>query len=203
MTVVGDVAQTGALGGAGSWDEVLQPYVADRWRLTELTVNYRTPSEIMSLAGRVLTYVDPAALTPRSVRDSGERPWIAVTDAGELAARLAKAVAAEVAEVDGGRVGVLVPTGRLAELGAAVAAEIPQAAFGEESDLDGEVVVLTVRQSKGLEFDTVVVADPAGIVAESPRGMSDLYVALTRSTNRLGILASGDLPEPLRGTLQP
>ncbi|NUT33949.1 MAG: AAA family ATPase, partial [Hamadaea sp.] len=139
MTVVGDVAQTGALGGAGSWDEVLQPYVADRWRLTELTVNYRTPSEIMSLAGRVLTYVDPAALTPRSVRDSGERPWIAVTDAGELAARLAKAVAAEVAEVDGGRVGVLVPTGRLAELGAAVAAEIPQAAFGEESDLDGDV----------------------------------------------------------------
>ncbi|NUT31816.1 MAG: ATP-binding domain-containing protein, partial [Hamadaea sp.] len=65
------------------------------------------------------------------------------------------------------------------------------------------VVVLTVRQSKGLDFDTVVVADPAGIVAESPRGMNDLYVALTRSTNRLGILASGDPPEPLRGTLQP
>lgn len=198
MTVVGDVAQTGALGGAASWDEVLHPYVADRWRLTELTVNYRTPSEIMALAGRVLTYVDPAALTPRSVRDSGEAPWLTTVEPGDLAGRLAKAVAAELAEVDGGSVGVLVPAGRLAELGAAVVAETPQAAFGEESDLDGDVVVLTVRQAKGLEFDTVVVADPAGIVAESPRGMSDLYVALTRSTNRLGVLAPGGLPDPLR-----
>ena len=48
--------------------------------------------------------------------------------------------------------------------------------------------VLTVRQAKGLEFDAVIVVDPDGIVAESPRGRSDLYVALTRATQRLGVL---------------
>ena len=54
--------------------------------------------------------------------------------------------------------------------------------------------MLTVRQAKGLEFDSVLVVDPAGILAESPRGTNDLYVALTRSTQRLGVLPDGPLP---------
>jgi DNA helicase IV len=198
MTIVGDVAQTGAPDGASSWSDVLAPYVADRWRLTELTVNYRTPSEIMVLAGRVLAAVDPSMPVPRSVRDSGVQPWLATVDADDLSTQLAKAVASEVTAVDGGRVGVIVPVGRLAALGAAVAETVPDAAVGEESDLDADVVVLSVRQAKGLEFDTVVVADPAGIAAESPRGLSDLYVALTRSTNRLGVLSPGEFPAALQ-----
>jgi DNA helicase IV len=64
------------------------------------------------------------------------------------------------------------------------------------------VVVLTVRQAKGLEFDTVLIGDPAGILAESPRGLNDLYVALTRATQRLGVVHSGELPKVLTG-LQP
>jgi DNA helicase IV len=59
------------------------------------------------------------------------------------------------------------------------------------------VVVLSVRQAKGLEFDTVIVAEPGEILAESPRGHSDLYVALTRATQRLGVLHAGDLPAVL------
>ena len=59
------------------------------------------------------------------------------------------------------------------------------------------MVVLTVRQAKGLEFDAVVVADPDGIVAESPRGANDLYVALTRATQRLTVLHAGDSPPAL------
>jgi DNA helicase IV len=59
------------------------------------------------------------------------------------------------------------------------------------------VVVLTTRQAKGLEFDSVVVVDPAGIIDESPRGQSDLYVALTRATQRLTILYEGSLPASL------
>jgi DNA helicase IV len=62
-------------------------------------------------------------------------------------------------------------------------------------------VVLTTRQTKGLEFDSVLVVDPAGIVAESPRGYSDLYVALTRATQRLGILHDDALPAPLAAAL--
>ena len=66
-----------------------------------------------------------------------------------------------------------------------------------DPDLTEPVVVLTVRQAKGLEFDSVLVVDPAGILAESPRGTNDLYVALTRSTHRLGVLPDGPLPAML------
>ena len=58
-------------------------------------------------------------------------------------------------------------------------------------DLDEQVVVLTVSQAKGLEFDSVLIADPAQILGESPRGLSDLYVAMTRATQRLGVVHPG------------
>ena len=60
MTVVGDVAQTGDPAGTTSWNLMLEPYVAQRWKLTELSVNYRTPAEIMAVAGDVLAAIDPA-----------------------------------------------------------------------------------------------------------------------------------------------
>ena len=59
------------------------------------------------------------------------------------------------------------------------------------------MVVLTVRQAKGLEFDSVLVVEPAAILAESPRGGNDLYVALTRATQRLGVLHAEPLPAAL------
>ena len=71
MTIVGDVAQTGDLAGLPSWDQALAPYVKDRWRLAELTINYRTPAEIMDVAADVLAGIDPALEAPRSVRTSG------------------------------------------------------------------------------------------------------------------------------------
>ena len=74
---------------------------------------------------------------------------------------------------------------------------MPDAAIGEQPELESRVVLLTTRQTKGLEFDSVLVVDPAGIVAESPRGHSDLYVALTRATQRLGILHDAALPPSL------
>jgi superfamily I DNA/RNA helicase len=66
------------------------------------------------------------------------------------------------------------------------------------TELRRHVVVLTVPEVKGLEFDSVVVADPAGIIAESERGLSDLYVALTRSTQRLAVVHTGELPMVLQ-----
>jgi DNA helicase IV len=59
--------------------------------------------------------------------------------------------------------------------------------------------VLTVRQAKGLEFDCVLIVDPAGLLAESPRGLNDLYVALTRATQQVGVIHTGPLPDVLRG----
>ncbi|WP_091085970.1 HelD family protein [Micromonospora nigra] len=188
MTIVGDVAQTGALAGTPSWAEALAPYVADRWRLEELTVSYRTPSEIMAVAAGVLARIDPALRPPRSVRDSGADPWDRAVPAGRLAAELVTAATAEAGALADGRLGVIVPDGLVDELGAALAAALPEAAVGEHPELESRVVVLTVAQAKGLEFDVVLLVDPDGIEAGSPRGASDLYVALTRATQRLGII---------------
>ncbi|WP_442934403.1 HelD family protein [Micromonospora sp. CPCC 205546] len=188
MTIVGDVAQTGALAGTPSWADALEPYVAQRWRLEELTVSYRTPAEVMAVAAEVLAEIDPALRPPRSVRSSGVPPWDRAVPPERLAAELVAATAREATDLDDGRLGVIVPTGRVDELGAALTAALPEAAVGEDPELESRVVVLTVGQAKGLEFDSVLLVDPGRIVAESPRGRSDLYVALTRATQRLGIL---------------
>jgi DNA helicase IV len=198
MTIVGDVAQTGALGGASSWGGVLEPYVADRWRLADLTVNYRTPAEIMDLAAGVLATVDPEAVPPRSVRSTGAAPTIVEVPRAGLAGALTAETVRAMAEVGDGRVGVIVPAERLDELARAMDDAVPEAAIGEHAELESRVVVLTVAQTKGLEFDSVIVADPGGIVAESPRGRSDLYVAMTRATQRLRLLHHGDVADVLR-----
>jgi DNA helicase IV len=188
MTIVGDVAQTGALAGTPSWHDALEPYVARRWRLEELTVSYRTPAEIMAVAAGVLAEIDPALRPPRSVRAGGVPPWDRAVPADRLPAELVEATAREAAGLEDGRLGVIVPAGRVDELADAVIAALPEAAVGEQPELESRVVVLTVGQAKGLEFDSVLVVDPDRIVAESPRGRSDLYVALTRATQRLGVL---------------
>jgi DNA helicase IV len=195
MTVVGDIAQTGALAGTSSWVRVLDPYVPGRWRLTELTVCYRTPAEIMALAGRLLAVIDPALPLPHAVRATGVPPWFEGT--GAVADCLVAAVRAESGHLDAGRLGVIVPAGALADLGTAVAAAFPGTALGDQPDLESRVAVLTVAQARGLEFDSVIVVDPAAILAESPRGRSDLYVALTRATQRLGVIHPGPLPAEL------
>jgi DNA helicase IV len=197
MTVVGDVAQTGELAGTTTWEQVFEPYVAQRWRLAELTVNYRTPAEVMAVAADVLAAVDPSLQPPRSVRTAGEEPWAARVRPGALATDLITAVRREAEAAAEGRVGVLVPAGLQESLGRELTAAIPEAAVGEQPDLLNHIVLMTVRQAKGLEFDSVIVVQPDEIIAESPRGLSDLYVAVTRATRRLGVLHTTDLPKVL------
>jgi DNA helicase IV len=197
MTIVGDVAQTGDLGGSASWEQSLAPYLGDRWRLAPLTINYRTPAEIMTVAADVLAAIDPSLELPRSVRESGSAPWRLAVTPGEFPAAVADAAQRLAAQTGDGKLAVIVPAGRLGELGSAVSAAIPAAAVGENPDLESPVVVLSVKQAKGLEFDAVLIAEPAEIVAESPRGLSDLYVALTRATQRLGVLHTGTVPDAL------
>ncbi|XVV10647.1 HelD family protein [Actinoplanes sp. CA-131856] len=197
MTVVGDVAQTSELAGTTTWEQVFEPYVGQRWNLVELTVNYRTPSEVMAVAADVLAAVDPALEPPRSVRSAGVAPWSLRVPPVALAAEVIAAVRLEAAEAGDGRVGVLVPEGREADLGRALVEAVPGAAVGEQPDLLNQIALMTVRQAKGLEFDAVVVVEPDEIIAESPRGLSDLYVAVTRATRRLGVLHTADLPKVL------
>ncbi|GAA0553988.1 AAA family ATPase [Paractinoplanes ferrugineus] len=197
MTVVGDVAQTSELTGATGWEQVFEPYVAQRWNLVELTVNYRTPAEVMAVAADVLAAIDAALQPPRSVRSAGVDPWALRVPRVALGAETIAAVRAETAEVGEGRVGVLVPEALAEELGRQLVEAVPGAAVGEQPDLLNQVALMTVRQAKGLEFDAVVVVEPDEIIAESPRGLSDLYVAVTRATRRLGVLHSNDLPKVL------
>ncbi|MGZ0153316.1 HelD family protein [Kribbella sp. WER1] len=193
MTLVGDIAQTGSPAGVRSWAELLDHYAPRRWRTAELTVNYRTPSEIMTVAASVLAAIDPTLRPPTSVRDTGTHPYLDPVPPRALLDAVRTAVKTERAALTDGRLAVIVPTSRYTEFAAA----LPDVAHTHDpSVLDGTAALLDVPQSKGLEFDTVLIADPTTILTESDQGLSDLYVAITRATKRLTIL--GDLPPVLR-----
>jgi DNA helicase IV len=221
MTIAGDIAQSSNPASATSWDQVLTPHLGNRWRLDRLTINYRTPAEIMAVASDVLAKIDADVDMPLSVRETGTTPWRMEVKEDELADQVAAAAADEAAGAGGGNVAVLVPPALLREVSQAVAAALRAGANGHRPggpgpdgarpdaaepggaadrdgpDLDEQVVVLTVSQAKGLEFDSVLIADPAQILGESPRGLSDLYVAMTRATQRLGVVHPGPVPEVL------
>jgi DNA helicase IV len=195
MTIVGDVAQVSSPGGTTSWEPVLRPLAGDRWRLSRLTVNYRTPAEIMAATADLLAAIGPGQQPPGSVRETGTPPWRMATTARALPATLARLAAAEAAGE--GKLAVIVPDARVAELGDAVSGTVPGVSFGGNPDLTSPAVLLGARQAKGLEFDSVLIADPAGIIAGSARGRGDLYMAMTRSTHRLGVLCAGKVPAEL------
>ncbi|GAA4539230.1 helicase [Amycolatopsis samaneae] len=171
FTIVGDLAQRRSAAGARSWGDMLSPYVADRWIYRSLTVNYRTPSEIMAVAAALLAEFAPEVTPPASVRASGVRPWARQVDADGLAAAIDEFVRAEAPGE-----GTFVVIG--------------------PSDIPG---VRPPSATKGLEFDAVLVVEPDRILDEGPRGAAELYVALTRATQRLGVLHTGALPEVLNG----
>ena len=165
VTAVGDLAQRSAPAGARDWADVLGPHLGTRWTHRTLTVNYRTPAEIMALAGAVLAEFAPDRRPPESVRATGEHPWQQTVPAAGLAARLREVVDAEAALSGRGTLAVI----------AADVADLPAL----------PAAVHTPVSAKGLEFDVVVLVDPERIRAHNP---ADLYVAMTRATQRLGLL---------------
>ncbi|HUQ56925.1 RNA polymerase recycling motor ATPase HelR [Lentzea sp.] len=171
FTVVGDLAQRRAAAGATSWAEMLEPYVPGRWEYRSLTVNYRTPAEIMAVAARVLAEFAPDVRAPESVRSNEVQPWSRQVSPEELPAAIEEFSSAEKA-LEGTSV-VIGPPG--------VPGTVP------------------ASETKGLEYDSVLVVAPEQIMAGGPRGAAELYVALTRATQRLGVLHHGELPAALSG----
>ncbi|HSY14762.1 MAG TPA: ATP-binding domain-containing protein [Jatrophihabitantaceae bacterium] len=196
MTLVGDTAQTGSLAGARSWREVLRPHVEDRWNVAELTVNYRTPGQIMDVAAAVVRAAELPVAVPASARPGDHPPeFTRVAGAGTTSSELAGVVATEWQRAAPGTVVVITSRAGHRQAAEAIAAALPDGVVTTDTAaLGSPVSVLTVADAKGLEFDTVVLVEPASIVAESPRGINDLYVALTRPTQRLHVVHAGPLP---------
>lgn len=203
MTIVGDLAQAGSAAstaepGPRTWGQVLDPYVPGRWRLAELTVTYRTPEQIMDLAADVLTAAGSSLVAPRSVRASAWDPTAYQVPRIDGPA-LAPVVAAELDLLDGGRLAVIVaPAGPSPGLLAkALRQALPGVPVGTGSEaLEAVVAVLDVDDVKGLEFDAVVLCEPADLL-ERGGGWGDLYVALTRPTQRLRVVHARPLPPAL------
>ncbi|WP_245802236.1 HelD family protein [Corynebacterium pacaense] len=161
MTLVGDTAQTGSPAGVDSWSETLEPFVSTRFRHHELTVNYRTPVEIMAVANELLSRINPEAAPATAIRESGH-PVLRLDEHTD-----ANALAQSYRREDPERTTAVI--------------------YSAARFTPGDRAFL-VEEIKGLEFDHVIVVDPAGIIAESPQGMQDLYVAVTRATQTLTLI---------------
>jgi DNA helicase IV len=197
FTVVGDVAQTSSLAGARSWSAALDPVLRDGWRLAELTVNYRTPAAVADTARQVALAAGLPVSPLTSAREVEGSLRVVPVRADAPGAGLLDAVRQEVEAaretfVGGG-------AGRVAVVAAPATATAVRAALGVRADdPDAPVVVLDPVQAKGLEFDAVVLVEPAE-VATGESGASDLYVAMTRPTQRLVVVHAGELPAGLSG----
>lgn len=196
MTVVGDVAQTASAAGASAWRDVLDPVLPGRWRMVELTVNYRTPAQIMDLAARVLVAARGATgvSMPSSVRQGRWPPLLTTIDPGDLES-LTAVVKGELDMMSQGRIAVVGPRAGHRERVEVLSAALGEGLVGSGPDgMDRRVGVFTPDAVKGLEFDVVVLVEPGEIVVETPRGVNDLYVSMTRATQRLHVVSSGGLP---------
>jgi len=210
MTIVGDMGQATTASSSASWNavlEVLEPRRAPT--RVDLSVSYRTPEEVLDFAAPTLKAATPDIEPPRPVRRAGFSPILRQVSAQEFANSLVQMVKDEVAAVAPGRVAVIVTESRVGEIveilrNSGVDAIDPREL--ETRGLSADLVVLAAEGANGLEFDAVVVVEPGEIAGRggkikgiaTPRGLRTLYVAMTRPTRRLAILASEELPKTLQ-----
>jgi DNA helicase IV len=207
MTVVGDLAQATGAVAPRAWSEVLAHLAPGRTaRTVELSVNYRTPDEVMRLSSHVLRVATPWIRPPRSVRVTGEAPAVVAVVPGGLVAEVVTQADREVRRVRGGTVGVVAPGSLAPALARGLTAAGLSVGEAHRDGLEQPITVVPIEVVKGLEFDSVVVVEPATIVDEEPQGLRALYVALTRATRRLTIVHERPLPPAMEadsGSLEP
>ncbi|MEN3284722.1 MAG: hypothetical protein V7607_5862 [Solirubrobacteraceae bacterium] len=191
-TLVGDIAQATGPTRFPDWLDLLDAAAVDgESRIAELAIGYRVPRQIMELAEELLPRIAPEVVVPTAVRDGPEAPRLLSVDAATLAGTLVTEVADR---VEGDRsVGVVAPAYDLERLRAALSEAGLRAGDVLSDGLARQVTVLSAEQAKGLEFDHVVVVDPAGI-AGADADWAHVYIALTRATRTLSVLYS--TPEP-------
>jgi DNA helicase IV len=198
MTVVGDIAQATGPFAPDGWEEVTKHLPrTPAARVAQLSVNYRTPDEVMEVAGRVLAAVGPHLRPPLSARSTGAAPSFLSASPELLAATVADVAGRERDEVRPGTTAVIAAGSMLGTVGEALDEAGVDFAHAERRGLDAPIALLAVSVVKGLEFDSVVVVEPSLIVDEEVQGLRALYVALTRPTRRLTVVHADGLPSSL------
>ena len=191
MTVLGDLAQATASGAQVSWEAAIAhlggPDTAQR---ADLDLGYRVPASIMDMANGLLAEAAPDVTPTRSVRGGGRAPTF-VRMASDDGADLADAVGRALAELAGAytTVGVVVPR--------ALRGVVDPALASLPTDQRAAVTALDPPDAKGLEFDAVLVVEPAAIAGGTARGLRLLYVALTRAVQELVVIHAEPLPAGL------
>ncbi|MEV0713842.1 AAA family ATPase [Asanoa sp. NPDC050611] len=192
ITLLGDLAQGTAPWAAVDWKETLRHLGKPDAAVVPLTIGFRVPAAVVTFANRLLPALAVDVPAARSLRHDGGLTIDAVTD-------LDAATVAEVrsALTHDGSVGVIAADTAVAGIRAALAAAGVDSATADEVESAARVTVVPASVVKGLEYDHVVVVEPAAIVAAEPRGLHRLYVVLTRAVSRLAVLHAEPLPAPL------
>jgi DNA helicase IV len=197
LTILGDLAQATGAGASRSWTDALDHLGApEQVRMAELTIGYRLPAAILDFANQLLPEAAPHVTAAVSAREEGDPPELHAVTSDALAstvAALADALASEFTTT-----AVVAPVAMLAGLRAELAAAGHDVPLPEQSTIAHRLSLLPAALAKGLEFDAVVVVEPAAIVAESEHGTRLLFVALTRPVQRLVIAHAQPLPVALR-----
>jgi DNA helicase IV len=205
MTLLGDLAQSIAEWSYPDWTALLShlpvrrtaaatPTPSASAQIETLTVGYRVPRQMIELASRLLPDIAPDLAPPVAIRDGDEDPKFVKVPDGRLVAETVR----EMREAGGrdGSVGVIVPESlRHALEGGARAGRIEF--DGADWGRGRKITVMSAREAKGLEFDHVLLVEPSALLAEGRRGRRELYVALTRATQTLTVVFTGELPVEL------
>ncbi|MEV7350510.1 AAA family ATPase [Micromonospora chalcea] len=192
ITLLGDLAQGTAPWAATDWRESLAHLGKPDAAVVPLSVGFRVPAAVVAFANRLLPALAVDVPPARSLRHDGA---LDVRTAEDLAAATVAEVRAALAH--DGSVGVIAADDAVDRLRAALADAGVETATADDVEAAARVTVVPATLVKGLEYDHVVVVEPAAIVAAEPRGLHRLYVVLTRAVSRLAVLHREPLPAPL------
>ncbi|MFE7527769.1 AAA family ATPase [Kitasatospora sp. NPDC057542] len=199
-TVLGDLAQGTTPWATASWPEALRHLGKPEAHIEELTKGFRVPEEVIAYASRLLPAIAPGLAPASSVREApGSLTIRRVTDGGGTEAVLA---ACREALEHEGSTGLIAADARIPQLAEALtAAGLPHLSPGTETSAEARLTLVPASLAKGLEYDYVVLDEPAAVIAGEPderTGLRRLYVALTRAVSGLTVLHAEPLPEQLR-----
>ncbi|MGW4686712.1 HelD family protein [Streptomyces sp. NPDC004244] len=202
-TVLGDLAQGTTPWATRDWAEALGHLGKPEAALEELTAGFRVPREVITYASRLLPSISPGLAAVSSVRETpGSLTVTPVPEAAELAAAVVEACRRSLERE--GSIGLIAADARIPELaGALEAAGLAWLSPGEETTARTRLTLVPASLAKGLEYDYVVLDEPAAIVAGEPderTGLRRLYVCLTRAVSGLTALHTTPLPPALTPT---